>query len=574
MTQEKRTTFLLATLLILMAFYFVGKPMLEKYKYQQSRKQAQLEGENEILDIRVIKSFKKNTQGLDLSDRKNNLEIEVDYFYNGKFENPPDLILNIGIKEAYRGSNKLSGGKRVSIGKHTEKISIYRPMHDRTIVMDGITAMMSNEYEKVKTGDFYERISIVEMKKPYAAYIYSLRLNVEEEVNDSNIDALYDKAVTLIDMEKKNSLDAAKKILDKIILFKFDYTNAYHDIARYHMRIDRGDKGHSNAEKMLDVALKIDDDHTDSLILLGHVYEKQKRYKEAKSIFKKVSKVKTDNLWLNNHLGKLAIAEGKKDIAMKFYLRSVNADRPHNKYDRAQSNAYYELNVLYKKSKNYLAMDQLNFKERKEYPEYSCSMLKHGEPKLLLGKLDEGLDLISEGLKYNCYKSYQLHGKKILSFIYLMKWANLEENSKKAEKMQMLSKAQVLYSNLPDTFLYLASHEITLKVVPKLIKEGFDINSTDSQGRTAMQMAIWEKNVNAVIELLENGADVNKLIGEQQWSPLMMAVMTKDINMVKVILGAGVDASVKNEYGLDAESLAKELGLKKIARLVGSSIGV
>lgn len=73
-------------------------------------------------------------------------------------------------------------------------------------------------------------------------------------------------------------------------------------------------------------------------------------------------------------------------------------------------------------------------------------------------------------------------------------------------------------------------------------------------------------------ELLVEGADVNK-VDTQGRSALMLAVMTKDMNMIDLLLSAGADANLEDKAKSTALSLAERSKDKKLIKKLKDSAG-
>jgi hypothetical protein len=80
------------------------------------------------------------------------------------------------------------------------------------------------------------------------------------------------QAVTLIDLEQSDQLNAAKLILERLISQDAKFDPAYVELARIAMKSNWGPEGLHQAENLLSSALQIRPDSVDAKILLGYVY--------------------------------------------------------------------------------------------------------------------------------------------------------------------------------------------------------------------------------------------------------------------------------------------------------------
>ncbi|MES9927091.1 MAG: ankyrin repeat domain-containing protein [Candidatus Thiodiazotropha sp. 6PDIVS] len=74
-------------------------------------------------------------------------------------------------------------------------------------------------------------------------------------------------------------------------------------------------------------------------------------------------------------------------------------------------------------------------------------------------------------------------------------------------------------------------------------KLGLDLNVTTMFSRTLLQEAVSEEKIEAVKLLLENGADVNYRVSDEDLTPLMYAINTGKTALVTLLLENGADAS-------------------------------
>lgn len=85
-----------------------------------------------------------------------------------------------------------------------------------------------------------------------------------------------------------------------------------------------------------------------------------------------------------------------------------------------------------------------------------------------------------------------------------------------------------------------------------LLAAGASVNGTDSHGGTALTEAITLGNVENVRLLLKAGAHVRIQVGAQEYTPLMIAAMRKNSEIVSLLLAAGADVNAKDASGASA----------------------
>ncbi|MDO5305663.1 MAG: ankyrin repeat domain-containing protein, partial [bacterium] len=103
----------------------------------------------------------------------------------------------------------------------------------------------------------------------------------------------------------------------------------------------------------------------------------------------------------------------------------------------------------------------------------------------------------------------------------------------------------------------------------ELVKAGADVNMTDENGKTMIQAAVEKNDVKTVETLIKDGANVNVVCKYKESSnvtPLMTAVIDKNVAVIKPLLKANADLNVKEKnLGLTALQIAILQGNEDIA---------
>ena len=128
-----------------------------------------------------------------------------------------------------------------------------------------------------------------------------------------------------------------------------------------------------------------------------------------------------------------------------------------------------------------------------------------------------------------------------------------EVDGKKSHYHTALHRA-VLHSNLP--------------ALRALVEHGADINSKDDNGNTALHRALelWNPDRGIINFLINNGADINAKSDMFEDTPLMRAVQTLHISLVKLFLEKGARLDLRNINGQAALDIAQEMQLEVIAQ--------
>ncbi len=110
-----------------------------------------------------------------------------------------------------------------------------------------------------------------------------------------------------------------------------------------------------------------------------------------------------------------------------------------------------------------------------------------------------------------------------------------------------------------DGALHFAASRGNIARVERLIGEGADIDEFDELAWTPLHHAVKEEQVEMVIWLLDQGADVNahleSKIGE---TPLGKVAQTCSLRMAEVLVRAGANPTIPGWMGITALDRAKE----------------
>ncbi|WP_144527789.1 ankyrin repeat domain-containing protein [Peribacillus simplex] len=101
--------------------------------------------------------------------------------------------------------------------------------------------------------------------------------------------------------------------------------------------------------------------------------------------------------------------------------------------------------------------------------------------------------------------------------------------------------------------------------IRRLIEQGADINTQDSEGRTATMIATYNNDVETAKILIEAGADVN-IQDDMKNSPFLYAGAEGYVNILKLAIEAGADPSITNRYGGTALIPASEHGYVEVIK--------
>jgi ankyrin repeat protein len=119
------------------------------------------------------------------------------------------------------------------------------------------------------------------------------------------------------------------------------------------------------------------------------------------------------------------------------------------------------------------------------------------------------------------------------------------------------------------TPLFYASRDGLTEIAAELIKSGANVNARDPDLMTPLHFAAQEFHTDIALLLIESGAAVDS---QDRYgnSPLWRAVFESQgrSEMIKLLLRAGADKTVRNKTGVSPDKLAKSINNYKVANLL------
>ena len=120
----------------------------------------------------------------------------------------------------------------------------------------------------------------------------------------------------------------------------------------------------------------------------------------------------------------------------------------------------------------------------------------------------------------------------------------------------------------PKNELFIATWNGNCDLVEALIVFGFDVDETDSEGKTPLMIATSLGNKELVQLLIDFKTDIN-LPSKNGCTPLIYAVLAGEKEIVELLLKNGADTGIKNDVnGYNALELAIIYNLYDIAQLI------
>ncbi|BAA89654.1 gp29 [Wolbachia phage WO] len=100
-------------------------------------------------------------------------------------------------------------------------------------------------------------------------------------------------------------------------------------------------------------------------------------------------------------------------------------------------------------------------------------------------------------------------------------------------------------------------YAVEAKTVKLLVEKGANVNAADVEGYTALHLAVTEKRLEIVRELIKSGADINAAEYGNKCTPLHLACMVGKVEIVKELVEAGAEIEQADTFGMTAMDYAK-----------------
>lgn len=452
-------------------------------------------------------------------------------------------------------------------GRHAATISIIRPhspLAKQTHILDLYL------YEGGKTPFMHRTFDLV-IEWPEK----TIPIQASGQNQAAYNEVLLNEAIDLIDGISylgDEQLNVAKKRLDQIILSDPSNTQAYLELARIAMKADASSSGHINstgfdeADRLIKTALKLDPNYANSHVLMGYVDTVKGRFIEAEKHFKTAKRIGTANMWLYHNWGMLLRKTQRSGEAIKLYEEAIALPIPTNvRFAKSNNRSipiiYDALIDLYAERNNWQAIEK-TYQKRISALNEPCTPATYARFKLFqMGNFPEAIRLASIAYSNDCTD----YARPVLAEAYFSEWALGPRSKPESERQAMLNKAQALTQNMPQVVVDLANSSKTAGVLPHLKEAGIDYDSTDAKGMTPLAYAVAYNQVTATKNLLEAGAKANRVLNNQGWTILMLAVTTGRQDVVEMLLKHKADPTSRTVDGITAMSIAKEAGMTDIA---------
>jgi ankyrin repeat protein len=113
-------------------------------------------------------------------------------------------------------------------------------------------------------------------------------------------------------------------------------------------------------------------------------------------------------------------------------------------------------------------------------------------------------------------------------------------------------------------FFYAIRKYVCMDMLELMMENGVDLHEVDSDGISALDMAIKFKRKDVIQFCLDKGFDLNVSKRKSGITPVMLAACFSDIEMMKMLLDNGGEINLFDKSGMAPKDYAKKLGQKKM----------
>ncbi|MBD3789470.1 MAG: ankyrin repeat domain-containing protein [Campylobacterales bacterium] len=151
----------------------------------------------------------------------------------------------------------------------------------------------------------------------------------------------------------------------------------------------------------------------------------------------------------------------------------------------------------------------------------------------------------------------------------VVKMRSLLQNGASATKSILIGEEYDLeeYDEISPLF-YAIRKYASIDMIELLLEHGADILSVDSDGISALDVAIKFKRKDVAKFCIDQGIDLNQTKRKSGILPLMLASCFSDLEMIELLINAGAKLDITDKMGASAKDYAKKLGQKKVVEFL------
>ena len=103
-----------------------------------------------------------------------------------------------------------------------------------------------------------------------------------------------------------------------------------------------------------------------------------------------------------------------------------------------------------------------------------------------------------------------------------------------------------------------------MEMLELMLENGIDLHEVDSDGISALDMAIKFKRKDVIQFCLDRGFELNVSKRKSGITPVMLAACFSDIEMMQMLLDNGGEVNQADKSGMAPKDYAKKLGQKRM----------
>jgi ankyrin repeat protein len=108
----------------------------------------------------------------------------------------------------------------------------------------------------------------------------------------------------------------------------------------------------------------------------------------------------------------------------------------------------------------------------------------------------------------------------------------------------------------------------SLELIELLLENGADLFEKDSDGISALDVAIKFKRKDVIQFCIDRGFNLNETTRKSGITPAMLAACFSDLDMMKLLIDNGANLNASDKAGMAPKDYAKKLGQKKMVEFL------
>ena len=117
-------------------------------------------------------------------------------------------------------------------------------------------------------------------------------------------------------------------------------------------------------------------------------------------------------------------------------------------------------------------------------------------------------------------------------------------------------------------FFYAIRKRASLEMLELFLENGVELMGTDSEGVSALDMAIKFRRKEVIQFCIEKGFDLNSTKRKSGITPVMLAACFSDMEMIQILLDGGGDINAVDKMGMSPKDYSKKLGQIKMTEFL------